>query len=70
MAEKMSWDDEPWLLKRQAEYNKRMSAYKAHELNPTSFTMMATHNEVVAEIDLLPYEEGGRRSSPSGDNRE
>ena len=55
------WTNPDWLMKRQKEYDKRMSAYGAHNLEPTSIEMFATHKEVVMEIDLLPYDQGGRK---------
>lgn len=53
--------DPQWLAKRQAEYERRMKEYGAERIDPTSFEMWATHQEVVWEIDALPYEQGGRR---------
>lgn len=51
------WNDPVWLNLRQAEYDKRMAGC---DIEPASALMFATHEEVVADIDLLPIEQGGR----------
>jgi len=55
---KMTWDDHEWLAKRQAEYDKRMAGNYPRVIDPEA---MAVHRRVAAEIDELPYEQGGRR---------
>lgn len=67
MAEKTSWDDEPWLIKRQKAYERLMSSVLL-PFDRSSGVAWDLHNAVIAELDKLPYEEGGRQvHSPLGD---
>ena len=57
MIEKMSWDDEEWLFKRQAVYDRMTAALPARpKVDQYEITL-----EIVKQIDKLPYEEGGRQ---------
>ena len=55
---KIDPDEWKWIMKRQEQYDKRASDFLADRASQGAFDL---HNKIVAEIDQLPYEEGGKK---------
>lgn len=54
-----SLNNDEWLAKRQAEYERRMIERAADTFAPEAQAMWDLHSEVIAEINKLPRSEGG-----------
>lgn len=59
----MTWTDWPWIERRQKEYDKRVAAADPPPSGGFTHADWDLHQRIVAEIDALPYEQGGRRTT-------